>query len=249
MPVPVLAVLGAVAVVGALIAGLLLFEHKRLAARYADVTRDAVQRGWRFSTSYVRGERGRIDRWEGVGLSGGWTAESIAWHRRRDRDPRVLRWWNAAPGAPAPSGPIVVLLDTDGAAMPDVSTIQGRLGEFAQAAARTLFTRAFERHFGSALSLDGRELQRVEGLDTIADGFVVLSDRPIEAAPRLTPALFAAIRQACDVRAWTDVGVKRPWVGLCGDRIVLSGAAQRPPEIAQIVAVVEAGSALARGRV
>ncbi len=248
MKVPVPVMIGGFAVAVALVIWLIVAERRFRAARLERFTRDAVQRGWRFSTSYTRGERERIDRWEGVGLSGGWTAEAVEIRRRHSRDPRVLRWWNAAPGAPAPSGPVVVLLDTDGEAMPDASKIEGRLAEFAQATVRRLFAKAFERHFGSALFLEGRELQRVDGLGPLTDGFVVLSDQPAEAARRLTPAFCASIRQVCEVAAWADRGVKRPWVGLCGDRIAIAGVAQRSPEIPQVVAVVDAGSALARAR-
>jgi hypothetical protein len=246
MKVPAQVMVGVLALVLALVVWLMVSERRFRAARLERFTRDAVQRGWRFSTNYTRGERQRIDRWEGVGLAGGWTAEAVEIRLRHNRDPRILRWWNAAPGAPAPAGPLVVLLDTDGERMPDVSKIEGRLAAFAQTAARKLFATAFERHFGGALSLDGRHLERVDGLGSLTDGFVVLSDHSAEAARRLTPALLAAITQACESPAWADIGVKRPWVALCGDRIALAGVAQRPADTAHVVAVVDAGSALAR---
>ncbi len=248
MKLPASVVLGILAAILALFVWLTVSERRFRAARLARFTRDAVQRGWRFETSYTRGERQRIHRWEGIGLSGAWTAEAVEIRLRHSRDPRVLRWWNAAAGAPAPSGPVVVLLDTDGAAMPDVSTIEGPLAAFAQATARTLLARAFERHFGGALPLGGRELQRVDGLGPLTDGFVVLSDQPAEGARRLTPALCASIRQACELAAWGEIGAKRPWVALCGDRIAIAGVAQRPADIAHVVAVGDAGSTLVRAR-
>jgi hypothetical protein len=246
--VPPLAVVGFLASMAALAIWLIVSERRFRAARVERFTRDAVQRGWRFSTSYTRGERERIDRWEGVGLSGGWTAESIEIRLRHSRDPRVLRWWNAAPGAPAPSGPVLALLDTAGEAMPDVSKMEGRLAEFAQAAAGKLFARAFERHFGAALPLDGRELHRVDDIGAVADGFVVFSDQPAEVARRLTAALFASSRQVCEIGAWAEIGVKRPWVAVCGDRIAVAGVSERQAEIAQVAALVDAGSSLARVR-
>jgi hypothetical protein len=134
----------------------------------------------------------------------------------------------------------MVLLDTDVETVPDVSAIEGRLAQFA---ARRRFARAFRRHVGGALALGGRRLQRVDDVGTASDRFVVFSDQPAEASRRLTPERLAAIRQVWS--AWADIGVTQPWIGLCGDRIVIAGIAGRPTGIAQVAALVEAGAALA----
>jgi hypothetical protein len=206
--------------------------------RFAD---DALQRGWRFSTTYTARGYYRTDWWESP--SGAWTAESLGPAGPRSWDPRMVRWWNAGRDAAAPSRPLLVLLDADGDVLADLATREGHLARFA---ARRRFARAFARRFGEVLRLDGRTLQRVDGLGPRADGFVVLSDQPAEAARRLTPALLATIRQVwC---AWADIGVERVWLGLCGDRIAIACVAARPAGVVQVAALVEAGTALAGAR-
>ena len=41
--------------------------------------------------------------------------------------------------------------------------------------------------------------------------------------------------------AWADIGVKRPWIGLCGDRIVIACAPSGQADVAHVAALVEAG--------
>jgi hypothetical protein len=230
---------------GLLAAGLSLLvwrEQFRSRADHLDqFTDDALQRGWRFTTTYPRRGRHRNDRWDGP--SGAWAAESVGPAVPYSWDPRILRWWNAGLGAPAPSGPVVVLLDANEKAQPDVSTIEGRLVRFA---ARRRFARAFKRRFGEALSLHRRHLQRVDVVDSHSDRFVVFSDQPTEAGQHLTPALLASIRQVWS--AWADIGVKGPCVALSGDRIAIACVPDRPADTAHVAALVEAGSALAATR-
>lgn len=216
-------------------------ERRRRDDRRDTFTDDATQHGWRFATTYSGRNYYRADRWDGP--SGAWTAESVGPATPYSWDPRILRWWNAGRGAPAPVGPIVLLLDGDGKALPDVSRVEGRLARFA---ARRRFARAFKRRFGAALLLEGRDLPRVDGLDPLTGGFVVFSDQPAEAAKRLTPELLAAIRQIWS--AWADIGVEAPSVALSGDRIAIACVQQRPAEIAHVAVLVEAGFALAQAR-
>jgi len=219
-----------------------LARQRRIREDRLDTFTDAsVQRGWRFGTTHSGRGYHRDDLWDDP--SGAWTVESVGPVVPYSWDPRILRWWNAGRGAAAPSGPVVALFDTGGKTMPDVSKIEGGLARFA---ARRRFARAFKRHFGEALSLDGRDLQRVDGLGPLTDGFDVLSDQPAEAARRLTPALLASIRQVWS--AWADIGVKRPGVALCGDRIAIACVTQQQADIAHVAVLVEAGAALTQGR-
>jgi hypothetical protein len=48
--------------------------------------------------------------------------------------------------------------------------------------------------------------------------------------------------------ALADIGVKRPWIGLRGDRIAVACVPDRPADVAHVAALVEAGSALASAR-
>jgi hypothetical protein len=204
-------------------------------------TADAAERDWRFTTNDSgRGHR-RLDRWESS--SGGWTAESDGPVAPTSWNPRVLRWCNGARDAPGPSGPVVVLLDADVKVLADLAATEGRLATFA---ARRRVARAFKKHFGEALPLGGRNLQQVEVAGAPFDRIVVISDQADEAARRLTPVLVAAIRQVWSV--WADLGVSQPWVGLCGDRIVIACVQQRPADVTQVAALVEIGSALAAAR-
>ena len=217
-------------------------EQYRAHADHRDrSTDDALQRDWRFTITYAgRGHR-RIDRWESP--LGRWTAESdgpaatYSWS-----PPRILRWWNGARGAPGPSAPVVVLLDADVKVLSDLAA-EGPLARFA---ARQRIARAFKKHFGEALPLGGRTLQRVDVAGAPFDRIVVISDQAEEAARRLTPPLVAAIRQVWSV--WADIGVTKPWIGLCGDRVVIACAQQRPADAIQVAALVEIGSALAAAR-
>ena len=91
MPVPALVVLGAIGLVAVLVAVLLTMERRRLAARDADMARDAAQRGWRYQAWRVRGRR--TERWQGPSLTGSapfghgrggpWTAEVVEQRRRK----------------------------------------------------------------------------------------------------------------------------------------------------------------------
>jgi hypothetical protein len=234
-----------VVVIVLMVAGtqLLVFrEHFRLHADHLDrFTDDALLRDWRFTTSaWGRGYH-RLDRWESP--SGGWTAESVGPVAPYSWDPRILRWWNAARGAPGVSGPVVVLLDAGVKVVPDLAAIEGRLARFA---ARRRVARAFKKHFGEALPLGRRDLHRVDVSGSPADRFVAFSDQPSEAAQRLTPALLASIRQVWS--AWADIGVTQPWVGLCGDRVAIACVQQRPADATHVAALVEIGSTLAAAR-
>jgi hypothetical protein len=232
-------------VIGLLVAGTqLLFwrEHFRARADHLDQsTDDALQRGWRFTITYSGRGHHRLDRWDSP--SGGWTAESDGPAVPYSWSPRILRWWNAAPDAPAPSGSVLVLLDAEATVLSDVSPIEGRLTRFA---ARRRVAKAFRSHFGKALSLGGRDLQRVGVAGSLSDGFVVLSDQPGEAARRLTPVLLASIRQVWSV--WSDIGVKDPWIGLCCERVAIACVQDRPVDGAHVAALGEVGFALASAR-
>lgn len=227
---------------GAAFSMLVWREESRLRAdRLEQFTDEAFQRRWRFETSSHGRGYYRTDRWESP--SEGWTAESVGPTVQYSWNMRILRWWNARRGAPPPTGPVVLLLVPDPKVLPDLSAVEGRL---ARIAAPRRIAKAVHKHFGEALPVTGRELQRVEGLGPTADGVVVLSDQPAEAARTLTPARLAAIRQVWS--AWADFGVKRPWVGLCGDRVAIACVADRPADATHVAGLVEAGSALASAR-
>ena len=173
MKLPDLVLAGFVVTFVALFIGLAERERRLRAARLETFTWVVVQRGWRFNSRYARGKSTASIGGKASTCPADGPPRSSSFRVGRSPPPPILRWWNAAPGAPPPSGPVVALLNTDGKAMPDVSTIEGRLARFA---ARRRFARAFKCHFGEALSLDGRDLQRVDGLGSPSDRFVAFSD-------------------------------------------------------------------------
>lgn len=246
MPVPLLAVLGAAAVVVALVVGLVLFERRRLAARDADFGREAAQRGWRYTSGRFR--EGRTERWQGLGLGGPWTLEVVERSRRKRQAVRITRWWNAGPDAAPATGPLVLLVARgDEMVGPiDAATSGGMLAELLAGAAQMGLAFAVDYRFGPVGALSGRTLERVDEAQPIVEGFAVLSDDPAGARRRLTPDLVAALRLALPPAAWTDGAIRQPWVSLAGDRLVIAGTSRLAPRIADIAALVQAGGQVAQ---
>lgn len=249
MPVPVLAVLGAVVVVIALIVGLAVLERRRLAARDVELARDAAQRGWHFTSTTARGTR--TERWQGMGFAGPWTAEIVE-HRGRKRPTlRISRWWNGAADAVPPTGaPILLLISLgDDIGRPlAAATDGGLLAQMMAGAVRMGLAFAVDHRFGPQGSVQGRELHRVDQARPIVDGFAVLSDQPAEATRRLTPGLVAAIRQAFPPGAWDDGPIPHPWISLAGDRVVIAAMSRLAPRASDVAALVQAGVLVAQHR-
>jgi hypothetical protein len=101
--------------------------------------------------------------------------------------------------------------------------------------------------------VEGRNLQPVEWQRFPVPGFAVLSDQPLDAAQRLTPAFVAAVTRVFPPQSRDDAPAGpfkddrgRAWIGVCGDRIAVASRKRKAAELADIVALAEAGAALAR---
>jgi hypothetical protein len=249
MPVPVLPVVGAIAAIVAIVVLLQMLEHRRLAVRRDEFAREASQRGWRHTVADVPGTR--IDRFQGTSLSGGWTAEVVERRGRKRPGIRLLRWWNGAAETPAPPGPVVLLLPMSGkTGLPlDKDTIgTGVFARMAHRAVQAALAFGMSHHFGALSDVRGRELQRLDAEAPLIEGFAVLADQPDEARRRLTPGLLGVLRQAFRPDGWKGRSIDQPWVTLAGDRIAIACVSQRLPHAADVAALVEAGSAVARWR-
>jgi hypothetical protein len=237
----------------AVFASAFILERRRRAARDAALARDAVQRGWRYSTS--AGGRGRTQQWTGIGPGGVFTAEASHRSRRRRSDLHVVRWWNGAPDQAPPAAALTLLIQVGDEVPPTVLAGDGVLASLAQSAFRMGLGLAFATHFRTALSIEGRDLQRVEPERSVVPGFAVLSDQPLEAARRLTPAFVAAVVRAFPPESRDDGPAgpfqgdrARAWIGLCGDRIAVASRTRKAADLADIVALVAAGAAIAAAR-
>ena len=134
MPVPVLAVAGAVAAIVFIVVALSVLESRRLEARREAFTREAAQRGWRYASRMEAGTR--TERFEGSGLAGPWTAEVIERRGRKRPGVRLMRWWNAPADAPPPAGPFLLMLAVEAEQrLPEEEPAAGAL---ARLAARTV---------------------------------------------------------------------------------------------------------------
>jgi hypothetical protein len=254
VPVPALVVLGAIGLVAVLVAVLLRMERRRLAARDADLARDAAQRGWRYEASKLRGRR--TERWQGTGPSGPWTAEVVEQRRRKGPPTCFCRWWNgAADASPPTAGPVILLMAlgeevaapftlAPGGAAPGDGVLAGVLG----GALRMALAMALDFRFGASSSLSAFQLQRVDRDRPIVDGYAVLSDDPARVTARLTPGFVAAVRQALPPRVWNDGPIRHPWIGLAGDRVAVAGVSRREPRAIDVAALVQAGGLLAQHR-
>jgi len=232
--------------------GAFLIARRRRAAQDAAHARDAVQRGWRYSAT-SSSLHGRTRQWTGSGSAGVFTAEALHRPRRRQSDLHVVRWWNAAPDQPQPAGPMMLLIQVGDEVPPAVLSGDGVLAGLAQTVLRMGLGFAFDTHFRGALSIEGRNLQPVEPHRPPVPGFAVLSDQPLDAVRRLTPAFVAAVTRAFPPASRDDAPAglwkedqERAWIGLCGDRIAVASRKRKAAEIADIVALADAGTALAR---
>jgi hypothetical protein len=249
MPVEALAVAGAVAAIVAVVVLLQVLDHRRLAARRDEFVRESSQRGWRHSVADVPGTR--VDRFQGTSLSGSWTAEVVERRGRKRPGVRLLRWWNGAADTSAPAGPVVLLLPLSGkTGLPlDKDTLgTGVFARMAHRAVQAALAFGMSHHFGALADVRGRELHRLDAEAPLVDGFAVLADQPDDARRRLTPGLLGVLRQAFRPDAWAGRSIDQPWVTLTGDRIAVACVSQKRPYAADVAALVEAGSSVARWR-
>ena len=226
----------------------LVLDRRRRATRDAALAADAVQRGWRYATS--SSGRARTQQWTGTGPTGPFTAQAAHYRRRRQSDLHLVRWWNAAADAAPPAGPMILLVEVGDGTLPQLLPGDGVLAGLAQGVARMGLGYAFDQYFRGGLSIEGRNLQQVDPDRALVPGFAVLSDQPLDAARRLTPAFAAAVSRAFPSGpgdgATRGPRLARAWICLCGDRVAVASPRRKAADLGDIVALADAGAALVR---
>jgi hypothetical protein len=248
MPVPVLPVVGAVAAMVAIVAMLRLLERRRRQARDIALAADASRRGWTYTSTNI--PRRRIERWQGSGLSGAWTAEIEQGPGRKPPGVRLFRWWNAAPDAGQPiTGPTILLVPlADRSALPPARLGGGTFEQFAERAAQRGIAYTMDHRTGGTANWRGRLIQMIDGERRIVAGFAVLSDQRDETLARLSAGLVSTLQQRFAPMAWDGERARHPWIALVGDRVAIACTARLAPQLADVLALVDAGSAVARWR-
>lgn len=248
MPVPVLPVGGAVAAIIAIVVALRVVERRRNAARDAALAADAFRRGWRYSST-TSGFR-RIERWQGSGPSGRWTAEVEQGPGRKPPGVRLFRWWNADPDAGQPiAGPTILLVPlADRSALPAPRLDAGTFAQLAARAARMGIAFRRDHRTGGPANGRGRLIQRIDAERPLVAGFAVFSDQRDETIGRLPPALISTLEQRFAPTAWDSDRARHPWIALVGDRVAIACTAARAPAPADVAALVDAGAAVAGRR-
>jgi hypothetical protein len=247
MPDPALIVLAVAAGVGVLLAGLMAYERRRLAARDEALARLAVQRGWRYQA--LREGGARIERFQGTGLAGAWTLDMVDARRRKRAPRRMIRWSDGGEAFTAPPADVTVvfLIPTGGLTRPfELLASGGMAGAIAGTLIRKNLAQIFVHAFGDA-GLSGRELQMVKPSVPLID-YAVFAERKAEADRRVTPGLASAIQRAFSGDVWRTRGIEPPWITLAGDRVALAFMARRTPDAAAMTAVIDAGTVLASVR-
>ena len=221
--------------------GLAERERRLRAARLDTFTWDAVQRGWRFNSSYARGTCSAS--------IGGMASTCPAHGPLRSSSPvaispppPILRWWNAAPGAPRAIRSSGGAARYDGRPCLTCRQIEGRLARFAarrrvarpsSATSARRFPCDDETCSESTASALLRPLRRL--LRSACRGGAV----PDAGAPRVDPSSLVRLarhrRQAPLCRP-----VRRPHRHRLCPRAT--------GDVAHVAALVEAGAALTRAR-
>jgi hypothetical protein len=102
---------------------------------------------------------------------------------------------------------------------------------------------------GGTANWRGRLIERIDDASRpMVAGFAVFSDQREATLERLTPGLVATIQQAFAPGQWAGDRGRDPWIALVGDRVAVACVAPLAPQAADIAALVDAGSAVARRR-